>query len=99
MSNALRALPANVARELNRVMQTHRPRFDDRYHEHILSTPTEVGNALHYVLDNQAVHLARRGINAPLFDDHRCSLALAELVKRPRSWLLREGWTRAEPPP
>jgi len=98
MSNGMRALLIRIARGLNRVMGVRGKRFVDRYHEHLLGTPTEVRNALRYVLGNRAVHLARWG--APVVDtavDSFCSLAAAELVALPEAWLLREGWARAEP--
>ena len=98
MSNALRALLARIARSLNEVMRAAGSRFDDRYHEHILRTPTEVRNALHYVLGNRGVHLARWGKLTAAFDDALSSVVVTDTTKRPRSWLLREGWTRAEPP-
>jgi putative transposase len=95
MSNGLRALLARVARGLNGVMDVSGPRFDDRYHQHVLATPTEVRNALHYVIGNRATHLARwgRSIARDVVDPFS---SIAEpRVKKPRSWLLREGWTRA----
>jgi len=97
MSNGLRALFIRVARALNGLMGTRGTRFDDRYHEHVLATPTEVRNALFYVLGNRAHHLARWGtIIARDAVDAFSSIA-EPIVKRPRSWLLREGWTRAGP--
>lgn len=95
MSNGLRLLLARIARGLNGVMHGHGARFDDRYHEHVLTTPTEVVNALRYVLGNRAVHLARWGRDASDADDPFGSIANDNIIKRPTSWLLREGWTRA----
>jgi REP element-mobilizing transposase RayT len=98
MSNGLRALLIRVARGLNRVMRTRGKRFADRYHEHVLATPTEVRNALRYVVGNRFVHLARWG--TPAGDgatDEFSSLVAADLVTPPMAWLLREGWTRAGP--
>jgi len=95
MSNGLRSLLSRIARGLNQVMHANGRRFDDRYHQHILATPTEVCNALRYVLGNRAEHLARWGrvVDREAIDAF-CSIA-EPVVKRPRSWLLREGWTRA----
>jgi putative transposase len=99
MSEGLRALLIRVARGLNRTMRAHGRRFGDRYHEHILATPSEVRNALRYVLGNRAIHRARWGASAARGDDAFSSQggAAAVLVRRPRSWLLREGWQRAGP--
>jgi len=100
LSNGLRALLIRIARGLNRVMNARGRRFDDRYHEHVLATPTEVRNALRYVLGNRAHHLAQWGKAHLAADlDVFSSLAAVDepLVRPPRCWLLREGWTRAGP--
>lgn len=96
LSNALRSLVSRLARGLNKAMRTRGPRVADRYHEHILKSPTEVLNVLRYVLGNRAIHRARLGA-AP---DHGerdpfSSEANPTLVAAPASWLLRIGWTRA----
>lgn len=97
MSNGLRDLLSRVARGLNRIMGASGARFDDRYHEHILTSPREAKNAIYYVLGNRAQHLARWGTLVRR-DAVDCFSSVAEpIVKRPRSWLLREGWTRAGP--
>jgi len=89
MSGGLRALLIRVARGLNRVMHAHGARFDERYHEHVLATPTEVRNALYYVIGNRAAHLARWGREvAGDVVDPFCSVA-APIVKRARSWCYR----------
>jgi putative transposase len=98
MSNGLRTLFARIARGLNDVMGASGRRIDDRYHEHVLATPSEVRNAVYYVLGNRAQHLARRGVVADRFMSDEFSSTAKPVVKKPRSWLLREGWTRAAPP-
>lgn len=97
MSNGLRRLLSRVARELNRVMRANGRRFDDRYHEHTLATPTEARNALYYVLGNRAEHLARWGrvVDRDVRDPF--SSLVVRVVVAPQSWLLREGWKRAGP--
>lgn len=97
LANGMRALLIRVAKGLNRVMGARGRRFADRYHEHVLRTPTEALNALRYVLGNRAVHLRRWG-RAPGAGDAFCSLSAEDLVTAPGSWLLREGWARAGPP-
>jgi len=100
LSNGMRALLIRIARGLNGVMHTRGRRFSDRYHEHVLATPTEVRNALRYVIGNRGVHLARWGKPASIAEvDGFSSLATftEELIRPPRCWLLREGWTRAGP--
>jgi putative transposase len=92
LSNSMRRLLSRIARDLNEVMRTRGARFDDRYHEHILKTPSETRNALMYVIGNRAVHLARWG-KRPLKDLDPCSSLVAEdLIHPPKTWLLLAGW-------
>jgi len=97
LSNGMRRLLSQVARELNAVMGATGARFDDRYHEHVLQTPTEVRNALRYVIGNRDVHLARWGRRGERGAADPFSSLGTELGAPARSWLLREGWTRAGP--
>ena len=97
MSNGMRALLIRIARRLNGLMGVHGRRFDDRYHEHVLKTPSETRNALLYVIGNRAVHLARWGKSPRIDVDPFSSLASDDVITPPGSWLLREGWLRAPP--
>jgi putative transposase len=92
LSGAMRAFLIRIARNLNALMGTHGRRFDDRYHEHVLKTPSETRNALLYVIGNRAVHLARWGKIARANVDEFSSLANDELIRRPESLLLTDGW-------
>src|SRR5437763_8760250 len=67
--------------------------FADRYHAHALKTPTEVANAIAYVLGNSQVHAARKG-RAVCRDavDALSSAANRNYVAEPQTWLLRIGW-------
>jgi REP element-mobilizing transposase RayT len=56
LARALQALAIRVARAINRVLGRKGKVFADRYHMRILRTPTEVKNALRYVLDNRWKH-------------------------------------------
>lgn len=95
LANAVRSLLIRVARAVNFVMGTKGRRFDDRYHEHVLKTPSETRNALQYVIGNRAVHLARWGKSPRVGVDPFSSLAADQLVRPPESWLLSVGWTGA----
>jgi REP element-mobilizing transposase RayT len=99
LSEALRTMLIRVARGLNRLMGVRGRRFGDRYHEHILKTPTETRNALRYVLRNRGIHRERWGRTRELPVDPFSSEsdALSPLLRAPSSWLLREGWSRAGP--
>jgi putative transposase len=92
MSNGLRVLFARVARGLNDVMQATGTRLADRYHEHILETPSETRNALLYVIGNRGVHLLRRGKRPSDDFDPFSSLVRDEIIQPPECWLLQKGW-------
>lgn len=62
LSNGVRALAIRLSRRLNKMMGTAGPVFEDRFHAHVLRTPTEVRNALRYVLDNHRNHMRRSGV-------------------------------------
>ncbi|HEY2748716.1 MAG TPA: hypothetical protein VGL86_29050 [Polyangia bacterium] len=61
-------------------MGRHGKVLADRYHGHILRTPTEVRSARHYLLQN-----ARRHIGLVGADPHASRVA----VRAPRTFLLR----------
>jgi len=92
----VRALLIRIAKRINRMMGVRGPRFADRYHERALTGPTQVRNALRYVIHNHARHLAQVGKVAAERDEF-CSDAHPELTVKPKSWLLRVGWQRAGP--
>jgi putative transposase len=106
LSRGLQGLATRIARRLNRLMGRKGKVFADRYHSRALQTPTEVANALAYVLGNFAVHAARRGRPVPArFVDARTSLEMratsitphVPLTAAPYTWLLRVGWQRGLP--
>src|SRR6266850_2167910 len=69
-----------IARFMNRIMKRSGRVLVDRYHEHILKTPTEVRNARHYLLNNVEKHY---GIPGP---DH---LAPVRPLYVPQTHMLR----------
>ncbi len=107
LSEGMQGLAVRLAKGLNRLMSRHGKVFADRFHAHVLRTPSEVRNALAYVLLNHRSHLARNGArdtstaldrfsSAACFDGWR-----GEHVPEPpratspaRTWLLRAGWRR-----
>jgi len=56
LSRGMQGLGVRIARRLNRVMGRRGKVLDDRYHEHILRTPTEVRRARLYLLQNAQRH-------------------------------------------
>ena len=104
LSRGLRSLEIRMAKRLNSLMGRRSGQvFPDRYHAHILRTPTEVARALAYVRGNSAVHAARRGekVIAGQVDCFSSSAPVETgppLVAPPQTWLLVAGWQRARMP-
>jgi hypothetical protein len=99
LARAMQGFGIRAAKALNRLMNKRGRVFEDRYHTHVLRTPTETARAMSYVRDNYAHHAARWGERLPAgFVDAFSSLAHADLVTLAETWLLREGWRRAHHP-
>ena len=103
----LRGLTVRVARALNRVMGRTGKVLVGRAHVRALRTPTEVKNALRYVLLNHNQHVGGDTVDpcstAPWFHDWSALDVLPprpgpwppERVDRaPRTWLLASGYRR-----
>jgi REP element-mobilizing transposase RayT len=104
----MKSIAARVARAANRVFARRGPVLADRYHVHILRTPSEVRRALAYVLLNVRRHRAKRGpvpAHAPV-DPASSGRWFTGWIRRihpafqpptvspPRTWLLALGWRR-----
>jgi REP element-mobilizing transposase RayT len=92
LSRGMQGLGVRIARALNGVVQRKGSVFDDHYHSRLLRSPTQVVNAIAYVLGNHERHYgASRGI------DRYSSLACdrGRVLCVPKTWLLRAGWQRA----
>jgi REP element-mobilizing transposase RayT len=103
LSRGMQGLAIRSAKALNRVLSRTGSAFGDRYHARELRNPTEVRNAIAYVLRNSVKHKqvidARRdrcssgawftGWIAPIRRDHAPSP-----VANARSWLAATGWRR-----
>lgn len=102
LSAGVRALTIRVARGLNRMMGRTGPVFEDRFHAHVLRTPTEARNAARYVANNYRNHLAREGLAVPAAAADRYSSDAGRAPRNrqlefwpdavtspPRSWLMR----------
>ena len=94
LSRGVQALEIRLARRLNRLMSRSGKVFADRFHAHVLRTPTEVARARRYVLENLAIHRARSGArelpSADLLSSEACPGGAAE----PATWLLKIGFRR-----
>jgi hypothetical protein len=89
-----------MARALNKVMRRSGPVFADRYHALPLRSPSQVRNAVRYVLENHAIHAQREGRPPSPGVDPYCSEAWRDrappLVAEPLWWLLRANWPALE---
>jgi putative transposase len=86
LSRGMQGLCIRLARNLNRLLQRAGSLFADHYHLHLLRTPSEVVNAIRYVLTNAARHFGE--LRADPFSSIDASLVPAQ------SWLLRAGQRR-----
>src|SRR6478752_5525505 len=80
LGRGMKGLGVRVAKGLNRVMRRHGKVLDDRYHGHILRTPTEVRRAREYLLQN-----ARRHYGMTVADPYTSTVAVIE----PDTFLMR----------
>ena len=113
LSRGMQALAISLARRINRVMGRKGKLFAYRFHATELANPTQVRNALSYVLNNWSHHREDRGpiagiaqldpyATGPAFDGWRerwtWTPGFEPLPSRPpQTWLLRSGWRRAGP--
>jgi REP element-mobilizing transposase RayT len=108
LSRGLQGLTVRIARSLNRAWNRRGRVFAERYHEHVLTTPCEVRNALAYVLNNARKHGTwfRRNAIDPFasgawFEGWRGGSSPSVVghgrpppVAVARTWLLCTGWKR-----
>src|SRR5688572_8033456 len=82
LRRGLQGLAIRIARALNKLWARNGRVFADRYHDHVLTTPREVRNALAYVMGNARHHAAKGRLvavpqaidaysSAPWFDGFR----------------------------
>lgn len=101
LSRAMKGLCVRIARRLNRATGRKGQVFADRYHAHILRTPSEVRNAVRYVMNNSRTHAKRAGRRWRwVIDPYAggpCRESFVEscqsLISEPRSYLLRVAWS------
>jgi putative transposase len=83
LAQAMQGLGIRIARGLNRMMKKNGRVFADRYHAHVLRTPSEVKHAVQYVRNNLAKHTAARSV------DEHSSANPVFVLPAPATWLLR----------
>jgi REP element-mobilizing transposase RayT len=111
LARGMQGLASVLARRVNRKLRRRGALFGDRYHAHTLASPTEVRNAIVYVIKNYEKHpdpIPDRGTE-PQEGIDPCSSSrwfggwaqpaeptdLAPPVAEPRTWLLSTSWKRA----
>jgi REP element-mobilizing transposase RayT len=110
LARGMQGLASGLARRVNRKLRRRGSLFADRYHGHAMAKPTEVRNAIVYVLKNYEKHpdpIPDRGTepdggidpcsSARWFNGWAESTAPPEQpppVAAPHTWLLRVGWKR-----
>ena len=96
LSRAMQGFTIRVAKGLNKMMKKRGRVVGDRYHAHVLRTPTEVRRAVRYVRDNHRKHAEQRGrVLSRAFVDVFALEGSCVALPEARTWLLRAG---ASPP-
>jgi len=109
LARGMRGLGVRLARNLNALLGRDGALFAERFHARSLNTPTEVRNAIRYVLLNGDKHAKGNkrydvdpyssGASFDGWADERWIYAEEDTsAARPRTWLLREGWRKAGGP-
>ena len=101
LSRGMLGMEVRMARSLNRLMQRRGKVFSDRYHAHVLRTPSEVRRAVSYVLGNHQKHQREWGnpILSGYCDPYSSAYATTDGTGPPtwpaRTWLLRSALASA----
>ena len=99
LSRGMHGLTIRVAKALNRLMDRKGHVFADHYHSRMLETPTELVNAIAYVLGNHAHHFGGKPGRDPYSSAALDEQTRESVLSHPRTWLLRSGWRRARTRP
>ncbi len=90
LSQAMQGFSIRVAKGMNAMMKRRGRVLADRYHAHVLRTPTEARRAVAYVRDNAKKHMAEWGrVVRGAFIDACASEAGVIGLPAVRTWLLR----------
>ena len=98
LSRGMHGLTIRVAKALNRLMARKGHVFADHYHSRLLKTPTELVNAIAYVLGNHTHHYGHAGVD-PFSSAALAGARRERVLAHPRTWLLKTGWRRARTRP
>ena len=96
LSRGMQGLCIRIAKALNRLMNRDGAVFSDHYHSRLVRTPTELVNAIAYVLDNHAHHFGASSAVDQYSSGGLSTEDRERIVAHPRTWLLTTGWRRAK---
>ena len=94
LTRGMKGLGVRLAKGLNKLMGRRGRVLADRYHDHVLRTPSEVARAMNYVHRNREHHLGDRAGRLPAgYVDPYSSACAAHgvVLPEPRSWLLNQS--------
>jgi REP element-mobilizing transposase RayT len=91
LARGMQGLKVRIAKAVNNLLGRVGTFFKDRYHAHVLKTPTEVRNALNYIRNNAKKHAEKMGIILPENYIDPCSSTARNILPQATCWLLRKG--------
>lgn len=105
LARGMQGFGVRIAKALNKHWGRKGSVYADRFHSRLLATPSEVRNALRYVLLNCRRHGAYMGRRADRYSSaihfrdwgeavELPARAWGDFLPRARSWLLARGWKR-----
>jgi putative transposase len=92
LSRGVQGLCVRLARALNAALRRHGRVFADHFHSRLLQSPTQLVNAIRYVLENAERHFSRTIVRDAFSSEAEEN---AEVLGQPSGWMLRSGWSRA----
>jgi putative transposase len=92
LSRGVQGLCIRMARALNDALKRSGRVFADHFHSRLLKSPTEVVNAIRYVLENAARHFGETA-SVDAFSSE--AEENAGVLTAPAGWLLQRGWLKA----
>ena len=99
LAKAMKGLSVRFAKGLNRMMGRSGRVIADRFHSHVLATPSEVRRAMDYIRNSARKHAAQWGDHyAASYIDPFASDGPGITLPAPTTWLVREGWRRGAGP-
>ncbi len=99
LARAMKGLGVRIAKGMNRLMGTRGRVVGDRYHAHVLRTPTEVRHAVRYIADNHQRHTGSQFSPGEVDAYSSESPTIGITLPPARTWLMHVAWQKEGPPP